>query len=206
MTNAITYTQALQALRAHRAADTADIGAVLKGKGKFALTEQVFNMGAREFGVDWEIIFSLPQKQIKRTTQTVGALVTGQLSDFDASYLGVILALYIAPARALRYEELLQLVTGFIRDQGTAGDVRGIPRSKLARLLKRTVKPSTFATKLSGSCGNNGVFDTLGVTGAPHGTKNREVYLNENHPMVKKVARLVGLMTDGQIEQIGGEE
>lgn len=198
-----TFAQALGALRTHKGASTPDIGAVLKGTGKFGYTEALHSLATKTYGIDVLNLFQLPQKQIKRAVQFIGAAASTDYHNFDATTACGLYALALAPQNELSFDSLHFLIAGIARAEGAGGDTKGVQRSKLARMFAR-VGVNTVSTQKSRSFGNNGFCDHIGMTCAMHGTKDRVVTLNVDHPLVIKFLSMIDKGTDAQIDSIGG--
>ena len=199
-----TFAQALGALRTHKGAGTPDIAAVLKGTGKFGYTEALHALAVKTYKVDVFNLFQLPQKQVKRAVQFIGAAAGSDYHHFDATTACGLYALHLAPNNELSFDSLHFLIAGIARAEGAGGDTKGVQRSKLARMFAK-VGVNTVSTQKSRSFGNNGFCDHLGITGATHGTKDRIVSLNTGHPLVVKFLSMIDKGTDSQIDSIGGK-
>jgi hypothetical protein len=202
--NADTFEQARNILAAHRAAASKDIEATLKDKGKFAFVESTFT-GMQGFGVDFKVLFGLPQKQVKRAIQMVNAITEKNYRNIDATSACGLYALHLSPDAALSYDTLHYAIGGVVRAEGASGDLKGVSRSRLARMFSK-VGQNTVSTQKSRSWGDNGFCDALGMTSAAHRTQDRVVSLNREHPLVQAFVSLVDSATEQQIDEIGGEK
>jgi hypothetical protein len=193
------FSQVITALKNHKGAGTTDILACLNPTSVFGYTQQVHD-GFLKYGIDPLDIVCLPQKQVKRAFQFGHGIVAGNYGQIDPTYscglYGVILA-----GQAVRTEGLLELITGLCKP-GNDGQTKGVSRAKLRKMFA-SVKTSTALTKISGAFGANGVFQALGMSYGIPGTANREIYVNIDHPMVKRFIEVVEKLTDAQVESMG---
>jgi hypothetical protein len=201
--NGDTYAQARKLIEGHRNAQSKDIEAVLKDKGKFAFVESTFE-AMKGYGLDFKVLFALPQKQIKRAVQMVNAITEKNYKHVDATTACGLYALHLAPEGALSYDSLHYLIAGMVRTDGATGDVKGVSRARLGKMFAK-VGANTVSTQKSRTWGDNGFCDALGATTAKHKTHDRMVSLNREHPLVTAFVTLVETATDAQLSEIGGE-
>jgi hypothetical protein len=197
-----TYARGIALLNAHPARASADISAVLNPRSAFGFVEKTAQAFDR-FGIDADIVFSLPQKQVKRAVQMVNAVVSGTYDKIDATTACGLYALRLSPDNALEYDALHLLISGVVRKEDSLIDQKGVSRSILRRLFAR-VGANTVSTQKSRSFGNNGFCDALGMTGATHGKVNRMVDLNPAHPLTVAFFEMVDKANPAQIDAIGG--
>jgi hypothetical protein len=199
MTNA-SYTARIAQLRALKCATTPDILPLFKENSVFAFTQKTFEEGVK-LGVDFEMVFNLPQKQIKRTTQLVNALSSGDYKNIDYTHARILCAMKIAGSYDLTTDAIIALAAGVMSPDV---NTRGITRGAVNALFERSHGLSTVQTKMSNSTGKNGIFQAMGVTWGAPGERNHSVTLNLDSPIVKRFFDLIDRATTGQLSEIVG--
>lgn len=201
MTNAkFSYTQAIDALKAHKGAMTSDILCVLNPSNiKYGFTESTLKEGQKR-GINWEVIFKLPQKQVKRTTQLVNALASKNYANLDYTHARELIALRESQGMGLTTKALVVMTAG-----ARSGDInsRGISLSRIDRLMSAKHGITTTPAKTSNSTGKTGIFTVMGMTTAKQGEQNHNVTLNDKSPMCKWFFEVLDAATDGQIVDMG---
>lgn len=201
MTNAnASYTARIAQLRALKCAATPDILPLFTETSVFAYTLKTHTEGVK-LGVDFEMVFNLPQKQIKRTTQLINALTSGDYKNIDFTHARILCAMKIAGSYDLTTDAIIALAAGII---APTVNTRGISRGAINALFAKSHGLTTVQTKMSNSTGKNGIFQALGVSWAPPGERNHAVTLNLDSPIVKRFFDLIDRATTGQLSEIVG--
>ena len=195
----LTYAQALDLLRTHKAAHTSDIKATLK-HGKYAYTELVHQFCA-DNSIDIVQIFALPQKQIKRFCQFLGALLHNEIKNFDYTHARILLAMREAGSYNLTRSAIAALAAGIIVPNT---NTRGITKAQINALFSMHHRMSTVETKVSNSTGKNGFYQMLGITYGKPGEQNREFTLNRNHVLTKLFFNVIDNARESQLREMVG--
>lgn len=196
------YKTLVAQLRAHKGASTPDILPLFKDKGAFCFTEKTYHEGEK-LGVDFSLVFDLPQKQVKRTTQLINALSAGDYKNIDYTHARILCAMRLAGSYDLTTDAVTALAAGVI---GDGINTRGISRSAINALFSKSHGLSTVQTKVSNSTGKNGIYQALGVTWAAPGERNHSISLNPDSPIVKRFFALLDNATAGQLGELVGEK
>lgn len=194
------YKALVSQLLTHKGANTPDIKALFNENSCFAFTEKTHSEGVK-LGVDFELVFDLPQKQIKRTTQLVNALSSGDYKNIDYTHARILCAMRLAGSYDLTTDAITALAAGVINP---SANTRGIARGAVNALFAKSHGLSTVQTKVSNSTGKNGIYQALGVSFAAPGERNHTVTMNNDSPIVKRFFDLIDRATVGQLEELTG--
>lgn len=191
------FSRAVAILNAHPARMTPDIDACFKPASNHFFSEQCFING-ESLGIDWDIVLTLPQKQVKRATQFVNAISAGISSGFDKTHARLLLSMREAGHYQLTTNALHALAANMRK-----GDVntRGVGLGTLNAKFKGHHGLSTVTAKTSNSIGKNGFMTVCGMV-ASDGKQNNAVFLNGDHPSIRKFFSVIDGMTESQIETI----
>lgn len=198
----ISYSDAIAIIKAHKAAASSDIVAVLKSTGRHAYTAEVHEF-CNESNMDLETILRLPQKQVKRFTQFAGALIHRNIKDFDYTHARILLAMREAGSHNLARDAVVSLAAGVILP---SANTRGITRAQINSLFSSRHGLSTVETKVSNSTGRNGFYQATGMTYGKPGQVNREFSLNRSHPLVGLFFDVMDRATESQLREMAGTE
>ena len=193
-----TYASVIAALRAHKASDTPDIVCVLKPTGKYAYTEQIHAFCV-ENDIDIMKMVSLPQKQVKRFTQFVGAIVHRDMRNFDYTHARILIALKLSGDKTITTSAIAALAANKITPNT---DTRGITRSQVNTLFTFAHGLSTVKTKVSNSVGKNGFYQALGITQGEPGKQDRPITVNIEHPVVREFYKLLENTAESTLREI----
>ncbi len=169
---------------------------------KYGFTESTMVEGEK-LGIDWELVWSLPQKQIFRTTQLVNALTSATYKNLDHSHARILIAMHLAGAHDLTTDAVIKLAAGKRSD---AVNTRGVSVSAVNTLFAMSHGESTVKTKVSNSVGVNGIFQALGVSFADPRKQNHPITLNTEHPIFKRFLHLINVATVGQLVEMQPKE
>lgn len=199
---ALSYSQALDILRAHPAVQTPDIQACFKPSSQHFYSETM-HAWAIEKGLDIAHMFKLPQKQVKRFTQFLGVMVTGEVTKIDSSHARIVCAMHLAGSYKLTTDAIITLAAG-----KRSGDVntRGVSVSAINRIFAKSQSIETVKAKVSNSTGKNGFFQMLGMTYAEPSKRNHEVTLIDSHPFTLRFLELINTASAAQIDAMMGDE
>ena len=196
------YKSLVSQLQAHKGFLTPDIQCLFKANSCFAFTEQTHREGEK-LGVDFAMVFDLPQKQIKRTTQLINALSAGDYKNIDYTHARILCAMRLAGSYDLTTDAVIALAAGVI---GEGINTRGISRSAVNALFSSSHGLSTVQTKVSNSTGKNGIYQCLGVSWGAPGERNHTISLNTDSPIVKRFFSLLDNATVGQLGELVGSK
>jgi hypothetical protein len=194
------YKALVAQLNAHKGAATPDIRALFCETSCFRFTEKTLAEGEK-LGVDFEMVFDLPQKQVKRATQLVNALSSADYKSIDYTHARILCAMKLAGSYDLNTDAITALAAGVINPNA---NTRGIARGAVNALFAKSHGLSTVQTKVSNSTGKNGIYQALGVSFAAPGERNHTVTLNTDSPIVKRFFDLIDRATVGQLEELTG--
>lgn len=198
-----TFAQRVEALRAHRLAETsADMQKVLgDGRSVFAFTESV-NAKIDALGIDTASIFAPDRnpKVIKRFIQFIHAINAGDYKSIDITTAVIIYSLHLAGDNPLTTDALHYLGAG-IRDGKVSPETRGVNRTTVSKLFG-AVGLSTVPTQASRTVGRNGFLQLAGATVGEPGKQNQKVSLVASHPLVVAFFECMNKATQGQIDDM----
>lgn len=202
--NNATFSQALATLRTHKGmtAPANDIRKLFNANTKFSFDEKCFSFGVA-FGVSFDTVFSLPQKQVMRAIQLINALGTASYENLDYTHARILCAMKLAGSYDLNTDAIIALA-GATRSDTV--NTRGISYSALNTMFRKTHGSTTIQTKMSNSTGKNGFFQQLNMTFAAPGEINHTVSLNDEHPMIQRFFQLINSGTTGQLESMSGAQ
>lgn len=186
----------LKARAAMSAGAAKDLEKCFNPKSQYCFSETTLIMGEKS-GVDFELLFTLPQKQIFRAIGFINALVSGIPGDFDYTHARILCAMRLAGAHDLNTDALTALAAGVI---SPTANTRGISSGAVNRMFSRSHKLTTVNTKVSNMTGKNGFSQVLGMTFAAPGETNHTIALNDTHPMIKRFFTVIDGATLGQID------
>jgi hypothetical protein len=198
----MTHAQALDIIASHKAVNTPDIQAVLKGaadpkaKGTDYTYTALVHAKALECGVDLETVLRLPQKQVKRFSQFLGALVHNNVERFDYTHARILIAMREAGSNNLTRDAVVALASGTI---SPSANTRGITRAQINALFSKRHNPSTVEAKVSNSTGANGFYQSIGLTYGKPGAVNREFSLNMTHKMTQYFFSVIDSKSEAQL-------
>lgn len=192
------YNSLVSTLRDHSAAKTDLARCIDTGNLKYGFTEQTLAAG-EIYGVDFEGVFALPQKQIMRTVQLVNALHAGTYKHLDYTHARILCAMQLAGSYNLNTDAIISLAAN-ARDP--RANTRGISLGALNAMFSSAHRLSTVQTKMSNSTGKNGIYQFLGMSWGAPGEQNHTVSLNCDHPMVIRFFDLINRATTGQINEL----
>lgn len=197
MSNVAAYAHALSLLNAHPARNTPDITPCFKPSSPHFFSQKTHDAGVA-MGFEWALIFKLPQKQVKRTTQFVNAINEGISTGFDKTHARLLIAMREAGQYKLCTDALKALASNVRR-----GDIntRGVGLGSINAKFKGFHKISTVPTKTSNSIGKNGFMSVAGMVTSDH-KNNNEVLLNANHAAVKRFFQVIDGMTENQLSDL----
>lgn len=173
-----------------------DLAKCFKATSQYHFAESTMQAGEK-FGVDFNLLFTFPQKQIFRAIGFINALVSGKPSDFDYTHARIICAARLAQSYDLHTDAIAALAAGIINP---SANVRGITSSAVNRLFSQSHKISTVHTKISNMTGKNGFAQLFGITFAIPGEQNHAISLNHDSEMVKRFFAIIDNATIGQID------
>lgn len=199
---ALSYSQALDILRAHAAVASPDIQVCFKPSSQHFYSETMHAWAVAK-GIDVGAMFKLPQKQVKRFTQFLGVMVSGVLGDLDYTHARILVAMKLAGSYALTTDAITTIAAN-----ARSGDVntRGVSLGAVNRIFKQSHGISTVQTKISNSTGKNGFYQVVGITSAEAGKRNHAVTLNESHPLTARFFELINGASAGQIDAMMGDK
>lgn len=193
-----TYTALVSLLKSHKGAATPDIAPMFTERSCFAFTEKTCTAGTA-YGIDWELIFNLPQKQIKRAAQLVNALHSADYKNIDYTHARILIAMRLAGSYDLTTDAITALASG---KRSESVNTRGVNFSAVNALFAKSHGVSTVKTKVSNSTGKNGIYQVMGMTWGAPGEQNHAIALNLESPIVKRFFDLLDRATTGQLEEI----
>lgn len=192
------YASLVSTLTAHKAAKT-DLAKCLDVANiKYGFAQSTYDAGVN-YGVDFDLIFSLPQKQIMRAVQFINALSAGTYKNFDYTHARILCAMKLAGSYDLNTDAIVALA-GATRNPNA--NTRGISSSALNAMFSSAHGASTVQTKMSNSTGKNGIYQAMGLTFGAPGERNHLVSLNNEHPMTVRFFDLINRATTGQINEL----
>lgn len=201
MSNTTTYKHLIDVLTARAAVTPGaakDLARVLNPENAlYGFTEACMLKG-QELGFDWEVIFSLPQKQIFRATQFINALLSGIPANFDYTHARILCAMRLAGSYDLNTDAIIHLTAGS-RVTGDA-NLRGVTSSAVNRMFALSHKLGTVQTKISNMTGKNGFSQITGMTFGEPSKQNHALSLNLEHPAVVAFFAVIDNATAGQID------
>jgi hypothetical protein len=153
-------------------------------------------------GVNWVDSFNLPQKQVMRLIQMIGAISSKQLTHFDYTHARVLCAMRLAGVYDLNTDALASLASG-TRDGRS--NTRGITSSAVNQMFSLAHRRSTVDTKISNMTGKNGFSQVQGMTWANPGERNHAISMNHDHAVVKAFFKVIDGATLGQIDAMNAK-
>lgn len=189
------YTQLVAILKAHKGATSDDIAPMFGDRSCFAFTQTTCDYG-HALGVDWAMVFALPQKQIKRTAQLINALQIADYKNIDYTHARILIAMRLAGEFELTTDALTALAAN---KRSESVNTRGVNFSAVNALFARSHGVSTVRAKVSNSTGKNGIYQVLGVTWAIPGERNHSIALNPDSLVVKRFFALLDSATTSQL-------
>lgn len=192
------YKSLVSKLLSHKAAKT-DLAKVIDSANlKYGFAESTLTAG-ESYGVDFDAVFSLPQKQIMRAVQMINALATASYKHLDYTHARILCAMKLAGSYDLNTDAIIALA-GAIRTD--SANTRGISYSALNKMFASVHAPGTVRTKVSNSTGKNGIYTVMGMTWGAPGERNHTVSLNSESALVKRFFDLINNATTGQLEEL----
>lgn len=173
-----------------------DLSKCFNAKSQYHFAESTMLQGEK-YGVDFNELFTFPQKQIFRAIGFINALVSGTPSDFDYTHARIICAARLAQSYDLHTDAIAALAAGIINP---VANTRGITSSAVNRLFSQSHKLSTVHTKISNMTGKNGFAQLFGITHAIPGEQNHAITLNHDSAMVKRFFSIIDNASMGQID------
>lgn len=195
----ISFKTALKLIDAHPKAATPDIEA-LKKPGKFEYTERVHEYFV-ENEIDLKKFLALPQKQVKRGVQFLGAILHDGIQNFDATHARVLIAMRAAGVYKLQRDAIIVLAAG---KRVHNANTRGITKAQIDALFARTHGISTVKSKVSNSIGKNGFYSLFGITSK----ENSETVfaLNAESPLLKAFYSKIDNASESTLREMSGEK
>lgn len=163
---------------------------------QYGFTESTMVEGEK-CGIDWEVVWSLPQKQIFRTTQFINALVSGNRLHLDYTHARILCAMRLAGSYDLTTDAVQHLAAG---THSAAVNTRGVTSGAVSRMFTQSHKMNTVKTKVSNMTGVNGWSQVCGLTFADPRKQNHTISLNLDHEISKRFFALIDASTVGQID------
>ncbi len=184
-------------IKAHKAANSTDLLACLSERSNHYFSPTTMVEGEK-LGIEWALVMTFNQKQLKRTTQFVNAITAGVSTMFDKTHARLLVSMREAGEFNLTTGALTALAANKRSD---AVNTRGVGLGAVNAKIKGAHGVTTVPTKVSNSIGKNGFMQHLGMTYA-HPTHDREVFLNHEHPAIIKFFKVIDSMSAGQLETL----
>jgi hypothetical protein len=190
------YGSLVAVLKSHRAVASDDIsGMVLKPTcTRYYFSESTCN-AANTYDIDMSLMFTLPQKQIKRVCEYLNACVSGLLSGYDRTHARILIATRLGGEYDLTTDAIHCLAAGM---RSGLVNTRGITLGQINASKVSAQGMGTVTSKTSNSLGANGFMKHAGMVWSD-GTRNNAVSVNTAHAALVRFYAIVDGSTDAQV-------